>query len=65
MTATEAGAYILERSEDLKTWDYVSEMHGDTLDAIEFHDPATSAVPEAPTANRFYRIRLQPDIPAD
>jgi lysophospholipase L1-like esterase len=50
MNAVESGLYVLERSEDLKTWNYHSEIEVTEPGPIEFQDNDT------PKARMFYRI---------
>jgi len=63
MTAPAAGNYVLERSEDLKTWEYVSEMQCAAQGLVEFHDTQNSFSAQRPKKQMFYRIGLQPDVP--
>jgi VCBS repeat-containing protein len=53
MNAVETGLYILERSEDLKAWNYHSEIQVNEPGPIEFQDN------ETPSTHMFYRIGRQ------
>jgi hypothetical protein len=53
MNAVETGLYILERSEDLKAWNYHSEIQVTEPGPIEFQDN------ETPKTRMFYRIGKQ------
>ena len=64
MTAPAAGNYVLERSEDLKTWEYVSEMQCAAQGLVEFHDTQNSFSAQRPKKQMFYRIGHQPDVPS-
>jgi hypothetical protein len=59
MTAPKAGTYVLERSEDILTWEQVSEMHFEAQNLIQFVEPQ-SLPNTAPAKGRmFYRIGLK------
>ena len=60
MNASQSGNYVLERSEDLKTWERVGEMQLMEPGPIEFRDKAESAIPQTPSVRLFYRIGLIP-----
>ena len=61
MIAPRAGSYVLERSEDLKKWERISEMDIVEPGPIEFQDNAQSATSEPAKASLFYRIGLLPE----
>ncbi|MEO8617436.1 MAG: Ig-like domain-containing protein [Luteolibacter sp.] len=63
MTAPQAGAYILECSEDLKTWLPIDSMQCGAQDLIEFRDTQDSQGTAPPKAKMFYRIGCQPAVP--
>lgn len=50
-TAAQPGVYLLERSRDLKTWEFIDETHCETGDPVEFHDSPAPGEPKM-----FYRI---------
>ncbi|MES2657779.1 MAG: Ig-like domain-containing protein [Verrucomicrobiota bacterium] len=60
MTAPEDGIYVLERSEDLQTWEPVDTMGCEEQHLIEFYDTRDALGSEAPKKRLFYRIGLQP-----
>jgi len=60
MTAQQAGLYVLERSPDLTTWEYVSERQCAAQDLMEFQDAPAPLSTDAPKPQMFYRIGLQP-----
>ena len=60
MTAKQPGIYILEKSNDLKTWNYVSEIYAITQDLMEFHSFPNPSTQES-VKNLFHRIKFQPD----
>ena len=55
MTATQAGTYVLESSEDLTHWKQISEMQVGSAGLVEFHDTPAAA----PKKTLFYRIGRQ------
>jgi lysophospholipase L1-like esterase len=56
MIAPLAGTYLLERSENLTTWEAVDQMECAAQESIEFFD---SKDPEHPRTRAFYRIGLR------
>jgi len=60
LTASEPGSYVLERSQDLQTWEYVSEMQIAGPGPIEFQDPKDSSAGGTPKDRMFYRIGRRP-----
>jgi VCBS repeat-containing protein len=59
MIAPQAGTYVLEISEDLVTWQPLTERYCDEQESMEFHDPASPAPGTTPKPNLFYRIALK------
>jgi VCBS repeat-containing protein len=60
MPATQDGAYVLERSLDLKTWEYVSDRQCVAPELLEFHDTQTPSAAAASAGRMYYRIGFQP-----
>lgn len=60
MIATQAGSYVLERSHDLNTWEYVDEMQCAEQELMEFHDKQTMPATGPSKPRMFYRIGLRP-----
>ncbi len=56
MIAPQAGTYLLERSENLTTWEAVDQMECADQELIEFFDAKD---PEHPKTRAFYRIGLR------
>jgi len=59
LTATATGTYVLERSDDLVTWQSISEMTVAAGATVEFRDPQEPGAVPAPVAAMFYRIGLR------
>jgi VCBS repeat-containing protein len=59
MIAPSTGSYVLERSEDLKTWQQIDSTHSNAQELIEFHDLREPLEAEAPKTRMFYRIGLE------
>jgi VCBS repeat-containing protein len=61
MEVQQAGSYVLERSEDLQTWEVVETKEITETDSglLEFRDLRESVVGEAPPEKMFYRIGLK------
>ncbi len=57
MAANQAGTYILERSDDLITWEFVSELHANAPGAIEFQADHKAAK----AGKAFYRVGFRPN----
>jgi hypothetical protein len=60
LSACQPGSYVLERSHDLKTWQYVSEMQLAWPGQVEFLDPTDSSAAGTPMDKMFYRIGRRP-----
>ncbi len=52
--------YILQRSEDLSTWETIAEKEATEPGQLDFQDNPNLIAPEAPKARMFYRIGKQP-----
>ncbi|MES2660549.1 MAG: Ig-like domain-containing protein [Verrucomicrobiota bacterium] len=61
-TVTESGLYVLERSENLLTWEQISRMQVDSPRTIEFNDTSEPRNPQE--SSRFYRIGRETGAPA-
>ena len=56
MAVTLPGEYLLERSEDLKTWEYLDSIECGQPETIEFCDSSSSLGVDPPKKRVFYRI---------
>jgi VCBS repeat-containing protein len=65
MDVIEPGEYLLERSEDLKTWELLGSVGSDSPETIEFYDSASSLVAEPARKRAFYRIGFKASPQAD
>jgi len=65
MTAPQTGSYILERSPDLNTWQYVGEIPCAAQQCMEFHDTQEPPSAERPKPALFYRIGMRPTSNAE
>ncbi len=63
MTAMLAGIYILEYSNDLKTWQVLDQKEYQPQESIEFFDTQNLLNPETSLPQRFYRIGHQTKAP--
>jgi len=59
LTATLAGTYVLERSQDLISWLQIGEISVAAAGPIEFHDPQDGEAIALPQTTLFYRIGLR------
>jgi hypothetical protein len=59
MEATLPGTYFLERSEDLRHWERISEEEVSSPKTIEFHDTGDPQAPGEMQSKAFYRIGRQ------
>lgn len=60
MAVTEAGSYVLERSENLAVWEVVTTVQLTAPGMLEFQDLQDPQDAGAPQGKRFYRIGFQP-----
>jgi alpha-L-fucosidase len=60
MTAPVDGSYFLECSEDLKTWEFVTEGVFKASEPIEFHDTRVMSDKSPAKTRMFYRIGFTP-----
>jgi alpha-L-fucosidase len=60
MTAPVDGSYFLECSEDLKTWEFVTEGMFKASESIEFHDTRVPSDKSPAKTRMFYRIGFTP-----
>ena len=65
MTVTEAGSYVLERSENLAAWEVVTTVQLTAPGMLEFQDLQDPLDAGAPQGKRFYRIGFQPTAPVN
>jgi hypothetical protein len=59
MTAPEDGTYVLERSEDIVTWEQVSERQCKALQLMQFDEPQSQPGTAPAKSQMFYRIGLK------
>jgi hypothetical protein len=60
MTASQPGSYVLERSEDLSHWEFVTEKQVSQPGPIEFRDSGNAPAPQQAKPRMFYRVGRQP-----
>lgn len=65
MAVTEAGSYVLERSENLAAWAVVTTVQLTAPGMLEFQDLQDPLDAGAPQGKRFYRIGFQPTAPVN
>ena len=59
MTADQPGYYVLERSEDLSHWEFVTEKQVTKSGPVEFRDTANPILPQNTKPKMFYRVGRQ------
>ncbi len=60
MDATVPGSYVLERSEDLASWQVIEEKLVTEAGPLNFQDQPNALTPDQPKPKVFYRIGLKP-----